>query len=88
MGQRRFWDEEKRIRTLKDKKPVLELLSDQIPWDTFLPLLDRGYSQERKSNAGRKRIDPLILFRMLVLQQLVPVQGVGRKSRSIAVQGL
>jgi len=33
-------------------------------------LLDKGYSQERKSNAGSKRIDPLILFKMLVLQQL------------------
>jgi hypothetical protein len=28
------------------------------------------YPQERKSNAGRKRIDPLILFKMIVLQQL------------------
>jgi hypothetical protein len=35
------------------------------------PLLEKGYSQERKSNAGRKRIDPLILFKMLVLQQLL-----------------
>jgi hypothetical protein len=26
--------------------------------------------QERKRNARRKRIDPLILFKMLVLQQL------------------
>jgi hypothetical protein len=26
--------------------------------------------QERKSNAGRKQIDPLILFKMLILQQL------------------
>ena len=33
-------------------------------------MLDKGYSQERKSNADRKRIDPLILFKMLVLQQL------------------
>jgi IS5 family transposase len=70
MGQRGFWDEEQRIQKLQDKKPVLVLLSAQIPWNTFLPLLDRGYSQERKSNAGRKRIDPLILFKMLVLQQL------------------
>ncbi len=29
-----------------------------------------AYRQERKSNALRKRIDPLILFKMLVLQQL------------------
>ena len=26
--------------------------------------------QERKNTAGRRRIDPLILFKMLVLQQL------------------
>jgi len=70
MGQRGFWDQEQHIQKLQDKKPVLVLLSAQIPWDTFLPLLDRGYSQDRKSNAGRKRIDPLILFKMLVLQQL------------------
>jgi IS5 family transposase len=45
-------------------------LSEWIPWESFRPLLDQGYEQERKSNAGRKRIDPLILFKMLVLQQL------------------
>jgi IS5 family transposase len=45
-------------------------LSEWIPWELFRPLLDQGYEQERKSNAGRKRIDPLIHFKMLVLQQL------------------
>jgi IS5 family transposase len=45
-------------------------LSESIPWGSFRPLLDKGYSQERKSNAERKRIDPLILFKILVLQQL------------------
>jgi len=70
MGQRRFWDEEQRMQKLQDKKPVLVLLSAQIPWDIFLPLLDRGYSQERMSNAGKKRVDPMILFKMLELQQL------------------
>ncbi len=52
------------------QKPVLKRLSESIPWDSFLPLLERGYTQERKSNAGRKRIDPVILFKMLILQQL------------------
>lgn len=70
MGQRGFWDEQQRVSKLKDKKPVLKRLSDSIPWELFRPLLDKGYSQERKSNAGRKRIDPLVLFKMLVLQQL------------------
>jgi len=33
-------------------------------------MLDKGYSQERKSYAGRMRIDPLILTKMLVLHEL------------------
>jgi len=32
--------------------------------------LEKGYIQKRKSNAGRKRMHPQILFMMLVLQQL------------------
>jgi len=70
MGQRGFWDEEKRIQKLRHKKPVLTTLSESIPWESFRSLLEQGYTHERKSNAGRKRIDPLILFKMLVLQQL------------------
>jgi IS5 family transposase len=70
MGQRGFWDEQQRVAKLREKKPVLKRLSESIPWELFRPLLDKGYTQERKSNAGRKRIDPLILFKMLVLQQL------------------
>ena len=63
MSQRGFWDEQQRVAKLQDKKPVLKRLSDSIPWDSFQPLLERGYTQERKSNAGRKRIDPLIPLR-------------------------
>ena len=70
MGQRGFWDEQQRVEKLKTKKPVLERLSESIPWESFRPLLEKGYALERKGNAGRRRIDPLILFKMLVLQQL------------------
>jgi hypothetical protein len=49
---------------------MLKRLSDSSPSELFRPLLERGYTQERKSNAGRKRIDPLILFKMRILQQL------------------
>jgi len=69
MGQRGFWDEQQRVEKLKTKKLVLERLSQSIPWISFRPLIEKGYAQERKSNAGRRRIDPLILFKMLVLQQ-------------------
>ena len=70
MGQRGFRDEQQRVAKLQEKKPVLIRLAESISWESFRPLLDKGYSQERKSNARRKRIDPLILFKMLVLQQL------------------
>jgi IS5 family transposase len=70
VGQRGFWDEQNRVAKLQQKKPVLMRLSEAIPWESFRPLLEKGYAQNRKSNAGRKRIDPLILFKMLILQQL------------------
>ena len=70
MSQKGFWDEQERVSKLKNKKPVLTCLSESILWEAFCPLLEKCYSQERKSNAGRKRINPLILFKMLVHQQL------------------
>jgi hypothetical protein len=63
MGQRGFWDEHQRVAKLQKKKPVLKRLSESIPWESFRPLLERGYTHERKSNAGRKRIDPMIRTR-------------------------
>ncbi len=69
-GPKRFLGGTRKSIKAQNKKPVLTCLSESIPWEAFRPLLEKGYSQERKSNAGRKRIDPLILFKMLVLQQL------------------
>ena len=69
-GSKRFLGRTSKSLKSKNKKPVLTCFSESIPWEAFRPLLDKDYSQERKSNAGRKRIDPLILFKMLVLQQL------------------
>ena len=63
MGQKGFWDEQERVSKLKNKKPVLTLLSESIRWEVFRPLLGKGYNLEGKSNAGRKRIDPLILLK-------------------------
>jgi IS5 family transposase len=70
MGQRGSWDGHQGVVILKSKKPVLQRLSKSIPWESFCLLLDKGYAQKRKSSAGRRRIDPLILFQMFVLQQL------------------
>jgi IS5 family transposase len=35
-----------------------------------MPILEHGYTHVRKSNSGWRRIYPLILFKMLVRQQL------------------
>ena len=70
MGQYGFWDQEERLKKLGRKKPTLERLAASIPWETFRPLLESAFRKERKSPAGRKRIDVLIMFKMLVLQQL------------------
>ena len=71
MSQRGFWDEQERMSKLHSKKPVLKVLAETVPWKAFTPLLEQAYEREdRKSNAGRKRIEPLILFKMLILQQL------------------
>jgi hypothetical protein len=70
MSQRGFWDEQERISKLQAKKPILKVLAQKVPWETFSPLLEQAYDSERKSPAGRKRINPLMLFKMLILQQL------------------
>ena len=70
MSQRGFWDEQARISKLHDKKPILKVLAEMIPWGSFLPRLNQAYQRDRKSAAGRMRIDPLVLIKMLILQQL------------------
>jgi len=71
VGQRGFWGDQQRVTKLQEKKPVLKRLADSIPWESFRQLLDNGYVDEHKINAERKMIDPLILFKMLVFQQLL-----------------
>ena len=70
-GQKGLWDEEERLEKLGRKKPCLRYLTAIIPWEEFRPLLEGTFEQEeRKSPAGRKRIDVIIMFKMLVLQHL------------------
>jgi hypothetical protein len=41
-----------------------------VPWETFRPILEKIYDKPRKSKAGRKPADVVMMFKMLVLQQL------------------
>jgi len=70
MGQKGFWDLERRQQELVKKKSVLEELHRVIPWESFRGELEQIHAKPRKSKAGRKAIDVIVLFKLLVLQQL------------------
>ena len=61
---------EQGYQKLETKKTLLIRLDQTIPWLEFRPLLSQIHNKPRKSNAGRKPIDVIVMFKMLVLQQL------------------
>lgn len=70
MGQPGFWDWEARQSKLNAKKDLLVRLNEIVPWETFRPLLNLVHDKPRKTQAGRKPIDVIVMFKLLVLQQL------------------
>lgn len=70
MGQIEFWNVEKRYTLLAQKNDLLPRLDEMIPWELFLPILNQVHDKKRKSNAGRKHTDVIVLFKMLILQHL------------------
>ena len=73
MGQFGFFDLGDRYAGLDKFGDPLVLLKQTIPWEAFRPelmLLWRTPNEKRKSNAGRKSWDEVLMFRVPVLQQL------------------
>ena len=73
MAQFSFFDADKRLSALSAKGDPLVGISVLVPWETFrgdIEAVVLTADEARKSNAGRKPIDALVLFRMLVLQSL------------------
>jgi transposase, IS5 family len=70
MGQKGFWDFEQRQQQLREKKRTLGELNQVIPWETFRSQLEQLHAKARKSKAGRKPTDVIVMFKLLVLQQL------------------
>jgi hypothetical protein len=68
-----FFDAERRLSALSEKRDPLVAISALVPWERFRDDIEAvvlTVDEARKSNAGRKPIDVLVLFRMLVLQSL------------------
>ena len=70
MNQPGFWNWEDRQSKLNQKKDLLVRLNEMIEWETFRPLLEQIHEKPRKTQAGRKPIDVIVMFKLLVLQQL------------------
>ena len=73
MAQLGFFDADKRLAALSAKGDPLEAINRLVPWESFRAAIEAVVLTpdfEKKSTAGRKPIDAIVLFRMLVLQSL------------------
>jgi IS5 family transposase len=73
MGQLGFFDVDNRLTALSAKGDPLEAIDRLVPWESFRGDIEAAVltpETERKSTAGRKPIDVIVLFRMLILQSL------------------
>jgi transposase, IS5 family len=73
MGQLGFFDADKRLTALSEKGDPLEAIERLVPWESFradIEVVVLTPDEAKKSNAGRKPFDAILMFRMLVLQSL------------------
>lgn len=73
MTQMGFFDLSDRYASLDAKKDPLVEINAVVPWEEFRPVLERVWRKpdaERKSRAGRKRMDAVLMFKTLVLSAL------------------
>src|SRR5450830_1563860 len=78
MGQLGFFDADNRLTALSAKGDPLEAIDRLVPWESFRGDIEAAVltpETERKSTAGRKPIDAIVLFRMLILQALYNLSG-------------
>jgi transposase, IS5 family len=71
MGQFGFFDADKRLAAISAKGDPLEMINRVVPFESFRAEIEAAIltpAAEKKSTAGRKPIDVLVVFRMLVLQ--------------------
>jgi transposase, IS5 family len=65
-----LFDWEFRFEKLEKGGDPLRQLNDVIPWESFRPILNVVREKERKSNAGAKPYDVVMMFKILVIQSL------------------
>jgi IS5 family transposase len=69
-GQRGFWDVEERLKELSAEGDPLEKLGATVDFELFRPVLTKALGSSDRSKGGRPGFDPVLKFKMLVLQAL------------------
>lgn len=70
MGQMGFFDIAKRYAGLDAKNDPLLKIDEVVPWEDFRPRLEAAWrkpAEGRKSSAGRKPWDAVVMFKLIVL---------------------
>ena len=73
MGQLGFFDADKRLAAISAKGDPLEMIDRVVPFERFRAEIEAVVltpAEDKKSSAGRKPIDVIVMFRMLLLQSL------------------
>ena len=65
-----LFDWQQRFEELDKGGDPLVKLNTLVDWETFRPTLEILRQKERKSNAGRKPFDVVVMFKILILQSL------------------
>lgn len=69
MPQPGFFDLDDRLKKIGAKDPLVDP-NKLIVWENFRPTVSVTRRKERKSRAGRKPYDVVLVFKVLVLQHL------------------
>ena len=69
-GQRGFWDVEERLKELSAEGDPLEKLSATVDFELFRAVLTKALRRRDPTKGGRPGFDPVLKFKMLVLQAL------------------
>src|SRR5580765_4880337 len=69
-GQPGFFDQDERLRALSAAGDPLERLTAAVDFKLFGPELDKALDRSDRSKGGRPPYDPVLMFKILVLQTL------------------
>lgn len=70
MSQAGFFDFDDRLEQLNQHGNPLQTLDDAVDFEAFRPTLEAIRDKPRKSNAGRRPYDAVLMFKVLILQSL------------------